>query len=312
MLRRMPSAAFPGLARPTCRIVLGTAQVTHSGAGLPASAWFRLWDDAAETGIDAFDGAAHYGPRSEELLGRWLASRHTRDGVALLHKVAHTPRCTPEAVADELTASLERLRTDHVDVLVLHRDDPSVPVGEFFDALDAEVRAGRARAVGVSNWTTGRADAFDAWAEASGRSRLALVSNQLSLAEMVEPVWPGCLRADESWHTRRRMPLLAWSSQARGFFAGRTDDDEEVRRCWLTPANAARRERCAELACRLGVAPVTVALAWALARPYPTAAVVGPTLPTELEPAVAAAALELGREELAWLAVDAGDAGSHP
>lgn len=301
----MRSVTLPGLARPVSRIALGTAQITLSGADLPASAWFRLWDDAAEAGIDAFDGAAHYGARSEELLGRWLATRQARAEVTLFHKVGHTPHCRPEAVADELRASLERLRTDHVDVLVLHRDDRSVPVDEFVDALDEEVRAGRTRAVGVSNWASDRAEAFDRYAALAGRSRLALVSNQLSLAEMVEPVWKGCLRAEERWHVRTQRPLLAWSAAARGFFAGRSDSDEEVRRCWLTEANRQRRTRCSELAGRLGVHPEAVALAWVLGRPFPTIAAVGPIATGGLASALAAARLELDPETTAWLAGDA-------
>lgn len=302
MLSQVAPLPIPGLERPVFPVVLGTAQVTHSGADLPASSWFRLWDDAVEAGVDTFDGAAHYGARSERLLGRWLASRRSRDDVTLLHKVAHTPRCRPEAVAGELTGSLERLGIDRVDVLVLHRDDPAIPVGEFVDALDAEVGSGRAGAAGVSNWTAERAEAFDRYAAATGRARLALVSNQLSLAEMVEPVWPGCLRADERWHARTQLPLLAWSSAARGFFADRPDADEEMQRCWLTAANSARRTRCRELAARVGGDPVTVALAWVLARPYPTAAVVGPTSTAELEPALAAARLALDPVDAAWLA----------
>ncbi len=302
----MRSGTLPGLARPLSRIVLGTAQVTLSGADLPASAWFRLWDDALEAGITAFDAGFHYGARSESLLGRWLASRGARDDVVLLHKVAHTPACTPEAVGSQLAESLERLGTDRVDVLVLHRDDERIPVGEFVDALDDEARGGRAAAVGVSNWSTRRAEGFGRHAVDHGRQDLSLVSNQLSLADMARPVWDGSLQADTAWHEARQVPLLAWSAQARGFFAGRPDGDEEVERCWLTPDNVERRRRARALAARIGTPVAAVALAWVLARPFPTFAVVGSVTSAQLAPALAAGELSVGAGEISALTAGTG------
>ena len=301
----MRIGTLPGLARPVSRIVLGTAQVALSGADLPASAWFRLWDDALEAGINAFDAGFQYGARSEALLGRWLASRGARADVALLHKVAHTPACTPEAVGRQLAESLDRLGTDHVDVVVLHRDDERVPVGEFVDALDAEARAGRATAVGVSNWSTARAEGFRRHAADHGRQSLSLVSNQLSLADMARPVWDGCLCADTAWHEATQVPLLAWSAQARGFFADRPDDDEEVKRCWLTPDNAERRRQTQALATRIAAPAPAVALAWVLARPFQTFAVVGALTSAQLAPALTAAELTLAPDDLSTLTAGA-------
>ncbi len=276
-------------------LVLGTAQVGLAGADLPASAWFRLWDDAFERGVRAFDGAFHYGERSEELLGRWLRTRRAREDVVLLHKVAHTPACTPAAVRTQLEASLRRLGTDRVDGLLLHRDDPAVPAAAFAEALAAELAAGRARAAGVSNWATERI------AELAASLRVALVSNQLSLAEPAEPVWQGCLRADTAWHERTGTPLLAWSAQARGFFAGRPED-AELRRCWLTPGNLERRRRAEELAAARGVTPVAVALAWVLAQPHPALCAVGALTTDALDACAAAERVALGEGERAWLA----------
>ena len=63
----------------------------------------------------------------------------------LIGKGAHTPFCYPEMIGRQLTQSLERLKTDYVDVYFMHRDNPDVPVGEFVDAMDAEVKKGRIR-----------------------------------------------------------------------------------------------------------------------------------------------------------------------
>jgi aryl-alcohol dehydrogenase-like predicted oxidoreductase len=280
---------IPGVACRASRLVMGTVRVE------PA-----LWEEFLAAGGTCFDTARHYGDDTEAALGKLLERLGIRDSVVLVGKGAHTPNCRPEVVAPQLDRSLELLRTDRVDVYLLHRDDPSVPVGEFVDAVDAEVRAARAAAVGVSNWSAERFEAFNAYAAREGRAPAVLLSNQLSLAEMLEPVWAGCLRADTGWHDRTQTPLLAWSAQARGFFAGRPEDSE-MRASWLSEENRARRSRAEELAGRLGVPAVAVALAWVLARPFPTLAVVGPRDRDELDACLAAARVELDNDELASL-----------
>src|SRR6185436_5913422 len=99
---------------------------------------------------------------------------------------------------------------------------------------------------------------------------------------------------------RTQTPLHAWSAAARGFFTGRPEDSE-MRASWLSEGNRARRSRADKLAGRLGVPVVQVALAWVLARPFPTLAVVGPRDEGELADCLAAADLKLGDEEVAAL-----------
>jgi aryl-alcohol dehydrogenase-like predicted oxidoreductase len=159
------------------------------------------------------------------------------------------------------------------------------------------------RALGASNWTCERYESFNEAAGRRGATTFSMLSNQLSLAEMLEPVWKGCLRADSTWHERTQTPLLAWSAQARGFFAGR-EPDGELRRSWLSPQNLERRDRAERLAARLGVSPVAVALTWVLTRPFPTWAVVGPRSRRELNTCLEA--LQLEGEAAALRRLDAG------
>lgn len=281
--------SFPGIEHELSTIVMGTVRAE------PA-----LWERYLEAGGNCFDTARHYGDASEAGLGTFLERRGARGSVVIVGKVAHPPSCRPDAVGPQLERSLELLRTERVDLLLLHRDDPAVPVGEFVDALDAERRAGRTLAVGVSNWSPERCEAFGSDALRRGRSPAAVVSNQLSLAEMHEAMWSGCLRADPGWHERTGTPLLAWSAQARGFFSGRGEDDE-IRRSWLSAANLERRHRAEKLGARLGATPTSVAVAWVLARPYPCLAVVGPRDGDELDACLAAADLQLEPAELSYL-----------
>ena len=184
-----------GLEKPVSRLVIGVD-------------YHRAWphtavmlDDFFERGGTCFDTAYMYGAgRSEELLGAWVASRGIRDQVVILDKGGHTPHCDPESVTRQLEVSLGRLGTDHVDIYMLHRDNPAIPAGEFVDVLNEHHDAGRITVFGVSNWSLERVREANAWAAAHGKRGVAAISNNFSLARMVDPVWPGCIAAsDPEW-----------------------------------------------------------------------------------------------------------------
>ena len=152
---------------------------------------------------------------------------------------------------------------------MLHRDNPDIPAGEFVDVLNEQRDAGRLRVYGVSNWSIERIEEANAYAAANGRAGIAAVSNNLSLARMVEAPWPGCFSSSTNewrgWLTRNQMPLMPWSSQARGFFTGRAApdrlEDSELVRCWYSDDNFARLARVEHLAAERQVAPIVIALA---------------------------------------------------
>lgn len=297
----VPVAAIPGVALPISRIVLG---VDHQTELEPAG---RQFEDYLARGGNAFDTAWQYrAGRSEAVLGEWLEREGLRDRVVIVGKGAHTPDCDPESIGRQLTESLARLRTSRVDLYLMHRDNPDVPVGEFLDALDAERQAGRLGAYGVSNWSLERVRAANDHADAAGRPRLAAVSNNLSLARMVEPVWAGCISAKgpdwKAWFRDTGTALLAWSSQARGFFLPRAPtQDPEMARCWFAPDNLERLARAELVASARGVQPINVALAWVLAQPFPAFALAGPRTTAETASTFRALELELSPAEIAWL-----------
>lgn len=306
----IPTGRIRGLAKPVSRLVMGCDnQVT-----MPASA--AMWDDYFERGGNTFDTAYIYGGgRQERLLGDWMKARGVRDQVVVMVKGAHTPFCTPEAMVRQLHESLDRLRTDHCDLYCLHRDNPAVPAGEFADALAEEARAGRIRgAFGGSNWTPARVAEAAAHAKERGRQGFGILSNQFSLARMVDAPWAGCISASDT-ETRRwlagraggpdEVALLAWSSQARGFFTARAApdrrEDAELARCWYAEDNWERRARLCALAAERGVSPPAVAAAYVLAQPFPTFALFGPRNLEETESSLECLRVALTPEELAWL-----------
>ena len=105
-----------------------------------------------------------------------------------------------------------------------------VGVEEFVDVLDAEVRSGRIRVFGGSNWTPARLDAANAYAARTGKQGFSVLSNHFGLAEAYDVPWAGCEHVTDptskQWLTERQIPLFPWSSQARGFFTGRARPDD--------------------------------------------------------------------------------------
>jgi predicted dehydrogenase/aryl-alcohol dehydrogenase-like predicted oxidoreductase len=270
-----------------------------------------LLDAFWEKGGNVFDTGWVYGMgRAERVLGEWMRARGTRDGAVVIGKGAHSPLTYPDVIARQLGETLDRLGTDYLDVYFMHRDNPAVPVAEFVDAMDAEVKAGRIRGpIGGSNWTRQRLDAAIDYARKNGKTELAAFSNNFSLAEMNDPVWAGCIHASDAawkaWATDRQLTNFAWSSQGRGFFtdaAGRDKrDNPELVRVWYSDANFARRDRAVQLAEKLGKRPIHVALAYTLAQPFPVLPLIGPRRLVELDDSLEALTITLTPEEVLWL-----------
>jgi aryl-alcohol dehydrogenase-like predicted oxidoreductase len=228
----------------------------------------------------------------------------------ILDKGAHSPYCTPEWLVKQFRISLDRLQTDYADMYMMHRDNPDIPVGEFITVLNELKNEGRLRAFGGSNWSIERVEEANKWAAEHGMTGFSAVSNNFSLARMVDPVWAGCISASDKrsrdWLTKNSMALMPWSSQARGFFLpGRAnpDDhsDEELVRCWYSDDNFQRLERVNQMAKERGVLPINVALAYVLNQPFPTFPLIGPRQVSETRTSFPALEIELTPEELRWL-----------
>ncbi|TGQ66227.1 MAG: oxidoreductase [Mesorhizobium sp.] len=297
--------AIPGLPKPASVVALGFEDFrTFSSGSILLDAFF-------EAGGNLFDtGYVYGGGYTEKLLGEWLKSRGVREQSVVIGKGAHSPLCYPDIIGKQLAQSLDRLQTDHVDVYFMHRDNLDVPVGEFVDAMDAEVKAGRIRGpFGGSNWTMARMDEAIAYAERTGKQKPGALSNNFSLAEMLEPIWAGCVTSStdewKTWLTARQMPNFAWSSQGRGFFTDRAGrdrrDNEELVRVWYSERNFGRRDRAIELAARLGKSPIHIALAYVLRQPFPSVPLIGPRTLGELDDSLRALDIALSPADLEWL-----------
>jgi len=303
-VRPMPTGVWPAVDVPVSRLVMGADHQEDLRHG------FVMWDAYFEAGGNAFDTARLYGPL-EKHLGNWIRTRGVRDQVAIISKGGHPPDDTPESIASNLAESLDALRVDRIDLYLLHRDNLDIDVAAFIDLLDEAVRDGKLGAIGASNWAPARIDEANAYAARSGKTCFSTVSNNLSLARMVEPVWPGChaLATDEQrdWFYDSGMNCLPWSSQARGFFvpdrANGPDDlrDGDLVRCWYSEENFARKRRAGQLASERGVATINIALAYLLCLPSPIFPIIGPRTPRELTSCLRSLDVTLTLDELAWL-----------
>ena len=223
----------PGIDKPVSRLVQGSVMV--STRDLEGS--FRLLDAIFALGCNTFDTAHVYGQGdNERAMGRWVHERGIRDQVVIIGKGAHhnadRKRVTPFDITADLFDSLARFKFDDIDLYLLHRDDPSVPVGPIVEVLNEHLAAGRIRAFGGSNWSHQRIAAANEYAAAHGLTPFVASSPNFSLAEQYREPWEGCISISglqneeaRAWYAERRMPLFTWSSLAGGFFSGRLRRD---------------------------------------------------------------------------------------
>ena len=260
----------------------------------------RLLDRFHAGGGRALDVANVYRDgEAAQAAGKWLRNRPSADGVVVYAKGCHPPYCSPDLVGAEVDKACGLLGLTRLDVFLLHRDDPSLPVAAFADALLEQVAAGRIGEFGVSNWTVPRTRELREYLDGIGAGHLIAFSNHFSLADMVSAPWPGCLGVSKQELDELGglgLKMLAWSSLATGFFAGRETPH------WDSPANRARRDRAAELGKRLGASAAAVALAYVLHQPEHVLPVVRTGSEAHLDEMLAAADLRLADDELEWLA----------
>jgi aryl-alcohol dehydrogenase-like predicted oxidoreductase len=315
----MQYANIPGIDKPISRLVQGTVMINTKE--LERS--FKLLDEVFECSCNTFDTAHGYGNgEAERTLGRWINERGIRDRVVILGKGAHhnqdRRRVTPFDITSDLHDSLARLKTDYIDLYVLHRDDPSVQVGPIVEVLNEHWQAGRIHAFGGSNWTHARVQEANAYAEAHGLTPFAVSSPNFSLAEQVKEPWPECIsisgpkqRAAQAWYLETQMPLFVWSSLAGGFFSGRFNRDNlDTFESYLDKLcvqsycyedNFKRLDRARELAEEKGLTIPQIAMAYVHNQPLNIFALVGCQNGAEFKANAEALEVKLSPEEVAWL-----------
>jgi len=294
-----------------------------------------ILDASAEGGIDFIDTADVYPlggdlslvGRTEEIVGSWLQGRR-HDYILATKCVGRmgphrwNQGMSRKHILEAIDASLRRLRTDYVDLYQLHSYDPSTPLDEALEALDAVVRMGKARYVGVSNWPAYKVARGVGRTEVKGLASVASVQPRYNLLfrTFERDLLPLC--AEEG------IAVIPYNPLAGGLLTGKhrkVNAPPEGSRFTLGGAGVMYQARywhdrefetieaLAALAEEAGMSMATLAVAWVLANPAITAPIIGASRPEQLVDSLAATEAKLTPElkkkldELTagWRAVDA-------
>jgi 1-deoxyxylulose-5-phosphate synthase len=301
---------IPGVEKQVSRLILGSAIFAPPKPEFV----FSMLDEYVRLGGTTLETAHSYGCGDcERVIGKWLTERGLREKIVLITKGGHPfdgrSRMIPECIDADLSESLVRLKTDYIDIYMLHRDDPSRPVDEIVECLAEHHKAGEIRAYGGSNWKPERLQAANEYAKKRNLPPFVVSSPHFSLAAPhVEP-WPGCIWVsddDRNWYKNNDLPMIAWSSQARGFFArGISSVDEldegDALRAWLNADNFERLKRARALGQQRGFSANAVALAYVISQKFTTFAAIGPASIDELHDSFSALGCDLTDAEMSWL-----------
>jgi aryl-alcohol dehydrogenase-like predicted oxidoreductase len=266
-------------------------------------------DAALDAGITLFDTADVYGNKggSESFLGEVLEGR--REQVVVATKFGHDmgygiePRGSREYIRKAIDASLERLRTDYVDLYQYHRPDGVTPFAETFGALDELVQEGKVRYVGHSNLEASQVEEADELAREHGWARPVSAQNRYSLLHRApeEDLLPVCERLG--------LGVLPYFPLASGLLTGkykrgaprpegtRLSDRDDV----FDDATFDRLEALEGFAAERGVSLLDVAIGGLLAQPAVGSVIAGATKPEQVRANAAAGEWQPSDADLAAL-----------
>jgi aryl-alcohol dehydrogenase-like predicted oxidoreductase len=302
------------------RVALGPLQVSRlclgtmlMGDKTPQDESHRMLDAFIDAGHNFIDTADVYGNgAAEEVLRPWLATR--RNDVVITTKVRFPVTdpggegLAPERIRRACDASLRRMGIDEVDLYQIHAPDPDVALEDTLEALDELVRAGKVRALGVSNfpawllaWAV-RTQDCESWSPFVGlQAQYSLVerSAELDLLPFTRSAGLG---------------VMPWGPLGGGFLTGQHQRDaapaagsrmadapdgvEEALHRRGTERNWRAVEEAQAIAAEVGATVPQIAIAWLLHQPGVTSPVVGPRTAGQLEDLLKTGTLELSPEQL--------------
>jgi aryl-alcohol dehydrogenase-like predicted oxidoreductase len=275
---------------------------------------FEILDKAAAGGVNFLDTADVYPlggdlstvGRTETIVGRWLKGQRHRYVLATkcVGKMGEAPwdqGASRKHILDAVDASLRRLNTDYIDLYQLHSDDPNTPLDETIEALDIVVRSGKARYIGVSNFLAYRLARALGRADVKSQTRFVSVQPRYSLLfrEIERELLP--LAKEEGLGVIPYNPLAgglltgkhkpgappAGTRFTLGTAGGRYQD-----RYW-NDISFAKVEELRQLVSDAGLNLTVVAIAWVLANPAVTSAIIGASRAEQLNDTLSACEMKL-------------------
>jgi aryl-alcohol dehydrogenase-like predicted oxidoreductase len=248
----------------------------------------------------------HKGGESETVLGEWLESRgiraemriHTKTGM-----LGSSELYAPETVAQSLDRSLERLRTDYLDLYYAHRDYEELPVDEIASAFAGTVASGKVRSIGASNFTAVRLSAALDAARSGGFAAFSTLQNEYNLVSRSAYPTDLQLLCEENG-----IAMLPFFGLASGYLTGKYRSAEDLaqsvrggRMKDLVTTGAPMLAALDAVAAETGASLAAIALAWLRYQPGIPAPIASATSPAQLTQLIEGAQLELSPEQVAKL-----------
>jgi aryl-alcohol dehydrogenase-like predicted oxidoreductase len=274
---------------------------------------FAILDAFVDAGGNMIDTAdvysvwvpGHHGGESETVIGRWLKRDPAkRDKVIIATKVGMLTGLEPETIRSACDASLERLGIETIDLYYHHKDHPEVPLADSLGAMDGLVKAGKVRAVGLSQYESERLDEAMRTAAAEGLTRPCALQtwyNMVERAKLEGPLRDAALR--------HGLAIIPFFGLANGFLTGKYRSSEDL-------AKSTRGDRVAEylegrgmrvlaaldqVSAETGASLAAIALAWTNAQPGIVATLASATSVKQLAELTAAMHLQLTSEQITLL-----------
>jgi aryl-alcohol dehydrogenase-like predicted oxidoreductase len=275
---------------------------------------FAVLDGYAAAGGNFIDTADSYsawapgniGGDSERILGEWFEARGNRDEIVLATKVSQHPDfkgLAGDNILRAADASLERLRTDHIDLYYAHFDDQSVPLEETVTALSSLVDAGKVRYIAISNYSPERIEEWFRITEAKGLHRAVALQPHYNLVER------GFEDALLDVAERENLGVVPYFALAAGFLTGKYRDGVQVDSARAAGASEYLDDRgrsvlaaLDDVAAAHGASVASVALAWLAAQPTVVAPIASARSLDQLPDLIASVSLQLTPAELDALA----------
>lgn len=296
------------------RICLGGnswgAKDKRSWAPFDAEASRPFFKRALDRGINFFDTADVYNSGvSEEVIGNCLVGSVSRDELVITTKVGLPMGDKPNRsglgrkhLMASIDASLKRLRTEYVDLYIIHRFDPLTPIEEIMTGLAEIVRSGKARYIGASTMWTHQFARLQLFAKANGLPPFIAMQNLYNLLyrEEEREMIPFC--------REEGVGVTPYSPLARGVLSGTRSRsgggeterarEDNLATAYFTDESFAIVDRVVALAKQRGVKPSQIALAWLLHKPGLAAPVIGSTALEQIDDAAEATGVTLGVDEI--------------
>lgn len=315
----MEYTKIPYVEKKLSRIIYGTAIEPFQSGGDGN----ELLDAVYKMGVNTFDTAREYGD-SEKVLGRWMEERNLRKDVVILSKCGHPDpdgrkRVNEREIREDFAKSSEYLRTDYIDIYLLHRDDPDVASGECVEVLNAMHAEGKIGAFGGSNWTHERIAQANEYAYKHNLIPFTVSSPNFGLAEQVTDLWGGgCVSISgpenekaREWYKKEQMAVVAYSSLGHGLLSGRVKSGETDRihevldefaiKGYASENNFERLRRCELLAAKKGCSVSQIAMAWIFKHNLNVFAAVATSKPSRMQENIDALNIDLVDEEVLYL-----------